>query len=514
MRMTDRLKTLASELAEKDLPSLAASRQGKTLDAAGWHINLSRQYLNETAESALSDFAVSTDMSGAIARLFAGEHVNSSEDRPAMHWALRLPPGKGEGLSAEISASLEPVFKFADDVRNGDKLPGLKTILHVGIGGSDLGPRLLYDAFAHTFGAEIEVRFVSNIDPLDLSRALEGIDPATTLVTGISKSFSTEETKYNLDRVRDWLKAGIGDQWPHHLAIVTANPDKANAWLGIESDQLFGMADSIGGRFSLWSAGSLSCVIAFGSEWFRSVLAGAHAMDEHFRTADLSENVPLQLALIDYWNMTIRDTASEMVLAYSNALRLMPAYLQQLLLESNGKLVSPDGKPVSGRTIIGHWGGEGTIGQHSYHQWLHQGSSDIAAEFIIATTPEADELGSKALVAHALAQAEVLSNGYQYDDVLTTEPGVDPAIACQKVIPGGKPSMIFACRDFGPEAFGALIAMYEHRVYAGGVLWGINSFDQWGVERGKVQAGRIKSALLEGGDNPDPVTNAMVDFFR
>lgn len=510
----ERLKSIASELSNQDLAPIAAARKDKTLSAAGWHINLARQYLNNDAEAALLGLAHQRDLKGAIGRLFAGEHVNSSEDRPAMHWALRLPDGSGSGLAAEISASLKPVFAFADAVRSGKKLPGVKTILHVGIGGSDLGPRLLHDAFAPTHGGEIDVRFVSNIDPLDLDRALNGIDPATTLVTGISKSFSTEETKYNLDRARDWLKAGLGDQWPHHLAIVTANPDKANAWLGIESDQLFGMADSIGGRFSLWSAGSLSCVIAFGSDWFRALLAGAHAMDEHFRTAPASENIPLQLALTDYWNMSVRGVDAEMVLAYSNALRLLPAYLQQLLLESNGKLVTPEGKPVSGRTIIGHWGGEGTIGQHSYHQWLHQGSSNVAAEFIITMKDGADEAGSKGLVAHALAQAEVLANGYQYDDVLATEPGLDPIIACQKVIPGGKPSMIFACKDFGPEAVGALIAMYEHRVYMGGVLWGINSFDQWGVERGKVQAGRIKAALLEGGDNPDPVTDSLVNFFR
>ena len=512
--MKDRLESLSASLSNEGLSSLANARKDKVLTAAGWHINLARQYLNDDAETALAHLASQANVKDAIANLFAGAHVNSSEDRPAMHWALRLPEGTGSGLAAEISASLAPVFAFADAVRAGEKLPGLKTILHVGIGGSDLGPRLIYDAFAPTYGDAIQVRFVSNIDPLDLDRALEGIDPATTLVTGISKSFSTEETKYNLDRARDWLKAGLGDQWPYHLAIVTANPDKANAWLGIESDQLFGMADSIGGRFSLWSAGSLSCVIAFGSDWFRALLSGAHTMDEHFRTASLADNVPLQLALIDYWNMSVRGIASEMVLAYSNALRLLPAYLQQLLLESNGKLVSPTGEAVSGPTIIGHWGGEGTIGQHSYHQWLHQGSSDIAAEFIITLKDGADEVGSKGLVAHALAQAEVLANGYHYEDVLATEPGIDPVIARQKVIPGGKPSMIFGCKAFGPEAVGALIAMYEHRVYMGGVLWGINSFDQWGVERGKVQAGQIKTALLEGGSSPDPVTDSLISFFR
>ncbi|MAT35675.1 MAG: glucose-6-phosphate isomerase [Ponticaulis sp.] len=508
------LQSHLARLDDASLKDLAAARLSETLSACGWYVNLSRQYLDAEADQALLAFAGSQNVGGAIKALFDGEHVNASEDRPAMHWALRLPPGRETGFAEEIRASLDPALAFADKVRDGDVLPSIETVLHIGIGGSDLGPRLLHDAFVQSYGGKIGVRFASNIDPLDLERALDGLNPRTTLVIGISKSFSTQETKYNLDRARDWLKKTVGANWPKHLAIVTANPGRANDWLGIESDQLFDMPESIGGRFSLWSAGSLSCMIAFGTDWFRALLKGANDMDTHVRTSPLVYNMALRLALIDYWNMTLRNVDAEMVLAYANALRLLPAYLQQLLLESNGKQVAPDGSRAPAPSIVGHWGGEGTIGQHSYHQWLHQGSSHVAAEFVIAATPGSEPKGTSALIAHALAQAEVLANGYKLEDINENEPDIDPAIANQKVIPGGKPSMIFACRDFGPEALGALIALYEHRVFLGGVLWGVNSFDQWGVERGKVQAGRILEALGGSEAASDPVTRDMVDYFR
>lgn len=511
--MVSELHSHAARLDGLDLTKLAAARSGETLDACGWHIDLARQKLDAEADAALLEFAAERKISDGISRMFSGAHVNVSEDRAVMHWALRVPPEKATGPAEDIQASLEPVMAFAEKVRDGKVLRGIETVLHIGIGGSDLGPRLLYDAFSQTHLGAIDVRFASNIDPMDLERALDGIDPATTLVIGISKSFSTEETKYNLDRARDWLKKSLGDKWSSHLAIVTANPDKANEWLGIQSDQLFGMADSIGGRFSLWSAGSLSCVIAFGSDWFKALLSGAHAMDEHFRTEDLKTNIPVRLALIDYWNMTLRGVESEMVLAYSNALRLLPSYLQQLLLESNGKQVSPDGTAIPARSIVAHWGGEGSIGQHSFHQWLHQGTSNLAAEFIIATIKGSEPKGTASLIAHALAQSEVLANGYRDDDIAKEEPGLTPEIAKQKVLPGGKPSMIFACRDFTPETFGALIAMYEHRVFVGGMLWGVNSFDQWGVERGKKQAGEIREALVEGKPCADPITQGLVTYF-
>lgn len=512
--MTNDILTAAYE-SEKGTPlsSYIADRQSEVLDVCGWHINLSRQAISASTDEALYKLAEDKAIPAAIQAMFAGEHINVSEDRAVMHWALRTPKAKATGAAKAIEASLDDVFDFAEKVRAGKVLPGIETVLHIGIGGSDLGPRLLYDAFSQTDIGAIDVRFASNIDPMDLERALTGLDPSTTLVIGISKSFSTEETKYNLDRARDWLKDSLGEKWSSHLAIVTANPDKANDWLGIKSEQLFGMDDSIGGRYSLWSAGSLSCVIAFGADWFRALLAGAHEMDEHFKSAPLKDNLPVRLALIDYWNMTVRGIESEMVLAYANALRLLPSYLQQLILESNGKHVSSDGTPAAARSVVAHWGGEGSIGQHSYHQWLHQGTSKFAAEFVIATRPDAENIGTKSLIAHALAQAEVLANGYSEAEILKNEPGLDPVIVKQKVIPGGHPSLIFANKNFDAKAMGSLIAMYEHRTFVSGKLWELNSFDQWGVERGKKQAGEIKEALLSSGACPDPTTRALVNYF-
>ena len=510
---TNDLRTHLERLSTVQLSQLAQHRKDQTLEACGWHVNLTRQHLDSAADAALQNMARAKGVPSAIEDLFNGAHVNVSEDRPALHWALRTRAEEENDVSAAVRKSLEPVFDFADDVRGAKRLDDVTTVLHLGIGGSDLGPRLLYDAFCHEHKGRIKIRFASNIDPMDLERQMKALKPHSTLVVGVSKSFTSEETMYNLNRAAEWLKKDLGDAWSDHVAIVTANPEKAEAWLGAPSDQIFDMPESVGGRYSLWSAGSLSCIVAFGSDWFQEFLAGARAMDEHFRTAPLEQNIPVRLALADYWNMTIRGIESEMVLAYSNALRLLPSYLQQLLLESNGKRISSDGTPATERTIVAHWGGEGTIGQHSYHQWLHQGTSEFGAEFVIAVTPEADKLGKSSLIAHALAQAEVLANGYHEADIEAAEPGLDPEIVKQKVIPGGHPSVIIAHRDLDPAAVGSLLAMYEHRTFVAGRLWGVNSFDQWGVERGKKQAGKIRQALLEDGDCADPITQALVKYF-
>lgn len=499
----DRLSgTILSELADK--------RAASEISACGWTMNASRQYLDTAAESALLNFAEARGISAAIKDLFNFVHVNPSEDRPATHWALRAEKSDNPQIE-EIRASLDPALAFAEKIRIGSKF---KTVLHLGIGGSDFGPRLLHDACKNDYANPVEVRFAANVDPLDLDRALEGLDASSTLVIGVSKSFSSEETMYNLERVRGWMAEQVGVAWPDHFALVTASPDKAENWLGKPSTQIFDMPISVGGRFSLWSNASLACMIAFGKAWFEELLSGARAMDQHVQTAGPQENMALQLALIDYWNMTIRGIESNIVLGYSNALRMLPTYLQQLELESNGKSVQPDGTPIPAKSISGLWGGEGTIGQHSYHQWLHQGACNIAAEFIIALNPKRDPDGTRALIAHALAQAEVLANGRSEENILHEEPDLDPVIRKQKVMPGGRPSIILACKDFSAASLGSLIALYEHRTFLAGRLWCINSFDQWGVERGKVQAAKIKKALADGETLPDSITTQLVNFFR
>lgn len=501
-------------LKDKSLNQLIHGRLNESLTACGWTVNLARQHLDAKAENSLLDFAESRKISQSIEAMFNGEHVNESEDRPALHWALRTSEDEDRPSTKRVRESLDPVFRFADRVRSGEVLPGIKAILHLGIGGSDLGPRLLYDAFSYDHRDGIKVRFASNIDPMDLNRQLIGLQPETTLVVGVSKSFTSEETRYNLDRAVQWLKSRLGDRWQKHVAVVTANEARARDWFEEPTEQVFEMPESVGGRFSLWSASSISCIVAFGSAWFRNFLKGARDMDEHFRNAPLKDNIPVRLALIDYWNMTVRGIESEMVLAYSNGLRVLPAYLQQLLLESNGKSISSNGEPATDRTIVAHWGGEGTIGQHSYHQWLHQGTSDFASEFVIAVRDDADGSGSNSLIAHALAQAEVLANGYSREDILADEPGLTPEIVNQKVIRGGHPSVIIANREFKPRSVGSLLAMYEHRTFVAGRLWQVNSFDQWGVERGKKQATRIKRALSEDTECADPITRAMVSYFK
>lgn len=507
--MTD-IQTLADHAARlkaAPLKSLAAARaELPMLSAAGWSANLARHLLDDEAEAAVIAFGEAKGLDKALSDLFSAVIVNPSENRPALHWALRAGPD-ATGEAAEVRDSLTPALAFADTVAE----RGFTHIVHIGIGGSDFGPRLIYDAFPDRHDKRLELRFCANVDPLDLDRALDGLNPKTTLVIGVSKSFGTEETLYNLGRAQSWLAAAGGGYETKNLALITANRERAEKWLGAPSDQIFDMPLSVGGRFSLWSAASLACMAGFGAQTFREILAGARAMDDHVRTSPIASNLAARLALLDYWNATIRGEPMRVVLAYASRLRMLPTYLQQLEMESNGKSVTPAGADAATTTAPAVWGGEGSIGQHSYHQWLHQGSQSVPAEFILALDEGAETDGQSALIAHCLAQAEVLANGRSFEEVKAEEPGVTDAVARQKVHPGGRPSTLMFAPDFSPERFGALVALYEHRTYLAGVLWGINSFDQWGVERGKTMAGRIKATLPAGADLPsDPVTASLV----
>jgi len=509
---TAQLHAEASRLNGVPLGALAEARTGQSpLYAAGWHIDLARQHLDTPAETALLEFGHQAGLERAIADLFAGAHVNASEDRPALHWALRASqPTTGPGAS--VRASMDAPLAFAGDllaarITAHDGAP-FRNIVHIGIGGSDFGPRLIADAFEAERERDITLRFCANLDPLDLQLALDGLDPARTLVIGVSKSFSTEETLYNLSRARDWLSTRLGaDAAANQLALVTARAERARAWLGSQdAGWVFDMPESVGGRFSLWSAAGLSCFIALGPGRIREFLAGGAEMDDHVRQAGFDENLAIRLALLDFWNTSILGYPMRVLLAYARRLRLLPAYLQQLEMESNGKSVMPDGQVVTHATAPALWGGEGSIGQHSYHQWLHQGTQVIPTEFILALDETGDAAGRRALAAHALAQAEVLANGRSLDEVLGEEPGLDPAIAAQKVHAGGRVSSFIMTEGFDARRLGALIALYEHRTFLAGQLWGVNSFDQWGVERGKTMAGRVNEALSGGAGPEDPVT--------
>ncbi|MEQ9506495.1 MAG: glucose-6-phosphate isomerase [Hyphomonas sp.] len=516
--MRDELTQHASRLAGLNLRSLAANRAAAApLSGAGWQANLARHYLDEAAESALLSFGEQAGLAGAAARLFGGEIVNPSENRPALHWALRAQAPLAREAET-VRQSVEPALDFARKVRSGvvktARGERFQAVLHIGIGGSDFGPRLIADAFEDAADKSITLRFAANVDPYDLDRAMAGLDPATTLVVGVSKSFGTEETLYNVARARVWLEGALGDAASQHLALVTANPAKAKDWLGGREAHLFDMPLSVGGRFSFWSAASLACMIALGPDVFREILEGAAEMDDHARTAPLAANLPMRLALLDHWNASIRGEPMRVVLAYANRLRMLPTYLQQLEMESNGKSVGPDGTSVAPPTAPAVWGGEGSVGQHSYHQWLHQGSQAVPCEFILAADRGRDAEGLAALASHALAQAEVLANGRSLEEVEAEEPGLPPGVAPQKVHAGGRPSTVLSHAAFGPKAFGALVALYEHRTYFAGHLWGLNPFDQWGVERGKTMAARLRPALTAPDKADDAVTAALIRMLK
>ncbi|MEM5517081.1 glucose-6-phosphate isomerase [Henriciella sp. AS95] len=493
---------------------LKAGRTISEFDACGWDINVSRQYLDEAAERALTEAVAEKDLPGAIDRLFSGETVNPSEGRAALHWALRA--YETDFADADrVRTSSEAAEALASDIANGRKTAAngkpFKAIVHIGIGGSDFGPRLIADAFHDSRLPGVELRFCANLDPLDLELALDGLNPAETLVVGVSKSFGTEETLYNLSRARDWLRKDVSADWAKHFVLVTANPERATAWLEGADGLILDLPESVGGRFSIWSAGSVACSITLSSDVMKGFRDGAADMDAHVQNAPAHENAAIQLAMLDYWNASFMGFGARALLAYSRRLRLLPAYLQQLEMESNGKSVGPDGVGVGGSTTPLLWGGEGTIGQHSYHQWLHQSPSIVPAEFILAPGARSDDDGVTGLTAHALAQAEVLANGRTLEEIQQEEPELPAEIAAQKVHAGGRPSTFISTPVLTPQKLGSLIALYEHRTYLAGVLWGLNSFDQWGVERGKTMAGRLKPG---GEGSNDPVTNHLIDMLR
>ncbi|MEL6415239.1 MAG: glucose-6-phosphate isomerase, partial [Pseudomonadota bacterium] len=495
-----------TDIRAKSLRDLAAKSEQPVIHGAGWTCDSSRQYLTPAINDALLSHARAIDLKGAIDRLFNAEIVNPSEDRPALHWALRSAP-ESALTQSEHDTTVKALAKAESLIESG----AFSAIVHIGIGGSDFGPRLYADAFADHQIEGLDLRFCANVDPLDLDLALRGLSPSKTLIIGISKSFGTEETLYNLGRARKWLEATLGaEQAAKHLLLVTANPERATAWLDGAPATTLDMPISVGGRYSIWSAASVAVMTGFGAETFKAFLAGAAEMDAHVKSTPIGENLAARLALLDYWNTSFLGFGSRAVLAYSRRLRMLPTYLQQLEMESNGKSVGPEGADAPLATAPLLWGGEGSVGQHSYHQWLHQGTHVVPAEFILSPGSHSDAEGVEALTAHALAQAEVMANGRSSEEVKAEEPDLPDHIARQKVHPGGRPSTFVSTRELTPERLGALIALYEHRTYLAGVLWEINSFDQWGVERGKTMATRLKPALRGIEKADDPATRRII----
>ena len=481
------------------------------LEAAGLVLDLSKQPWDEAGVQAALALVRAAEVEAARGRLFAGEIVNASEQRPALHMALRAPDGAdfraaGAPVSREVEATRGRMRVFAEAVRSGRKTGAtgkpFRSIVHIGIGGSDLGPRLIWEALK-PLDSSIELRFAANVDPNELAQALTGLDPAQTLVVTVSKTFTTLETLSNAEAARGWLRAALGPAADAHLVAVSAAPDKAKAF-GVPEDQVFGFWDWVGGRYSLWSAVALSCAVALGYEAFARLHAGAAAMDEHFRLAPLERNAPVMLALAHVFNRNGLSRPVRAVVPYAQRLRLFPAFLQQLEMESNGKRVTADGVPVPHATAASVFGDAGTNGQHAFFQLLHQGTDVIPVDIVaVARGSEGDPTAQRKLLANAVAQAEALMVGRPMAE--------DP----QRRFPGNRPTSFLLLDALTPEALGALIALYEHKTFVEGVLWQINSFDQWGVELGKTLAARVLSDLEGRSSNPhDPSTDALIGRLR
>jgi glucose-6-phosphate isomerase len=524
-----RLEAAAAAAKDRRIADLFAAEPDRlarlTLAAAGLELDLSKQPWSLADLDAALDLARAAGVEAARARLFAGDLVNASEGRPALHMALRAPAGArfeadGKLISAEVEATREQIRQFAHEVRTGvRKAAGgkpFRSIVHIGIGGSDLGPRLIWEALK-PLEPKIELRFAANVDPAELAQALAGLDAAETLVVVVSKTFTTLETLTNAEAARGWLRAALGPAADDHLVAVSAAPDRAQAF-GVPADQVFAFWDWVGGRYSLWSAVGLSCAVALGDDVFERLLAGAAVLDAHVRDAPLAQNAPVLLALAHVFNRDGLGRPIRAVVPYAQRLRLFPAFLQQLEMESNGKRVTAQGAPVAHATAAAVFGDAGTNGQHAFFQLLHQGTDVIPVDIVAVRAPtDGDPGGQTKLLANAIAQAEALMVGRMEAEVRAeleasglAAAEVD-ALAPQRTFPGDRPSAFLLLDRLDPERLGALIALYEHKVFVEGVLWGINSFDQWGVELGKTLAARVLSELGGGAAGAhDPSTAALI----
>ncbi len=500
-----------------------------SLDAAELRLDLSKQAWDAAALDAAVQLARAADVEGARTRLFEGFAVNTSEHRAVLHPALRAPDGaaftaEGEPISTEVEAVRARMQRMADDVRSGAVRGAtgqpLKAVVHIGIGGSDLGPRLVWEAL-RPLDAPVELRFAANVDGYEIEAALQGLDPATTLLIIVSKTFITLETLANARAARDWLARGVGEAGVRaHLAAVSAAPERAEAF-GIAPDRVFAFADWVGGRFSVWSAVGLSCAIGLGWPAFEAFLSGAADMDTHFTGAPLERNAPVLMALAQVLNRNGLGRTVRAVVPYAQRLRLLPAFLQQLEMESNGKRVTRDGAPVLRPTAPAVFGDAGTNGQHAFFQLLHQGGEIIPVDFVLVRDGEGPGGMQAMLLANGLAQAEALMVGRSQTEVHAEleGAGMDPdeigSLAPQRTFPGNRPSTTVLVDRLTPLRLGALIALYEHKTFVEGVLWGINSFDQWGVELGKTLAARILSELQGGAPLAhDPSTAALIEAVK
>ncbi len=495
-----------------------------TLSAAGITADLSKNLVDAEVISQLVELARSTGVEQRRDAMFAGERINSTEDRAVLHVALRMAQGEsliidGVDVVAEVHQVLEEMGRFVTAVHEGRWTGAtgrmITHVVNIGIGGSYLGPEMAARALRRFAAAPIEVRFVANVDGADFELATAGLDPATTLFVISSKTFTTLETMSNARLARSWVAEELGeDAVRNHFVAVSTNAE-AVAEFGIDPTSMFGFWDFIGGRYSMDSAIGLSTMLLIGHAGFLEMLAGFRAMDEHFRTAPIESNLPMLLGLLRIWYSGFLGAQSIGVMPYSVDLARLPAYLQQLQMESNGKGVTRDGVPVTYDTGLIVWGEPGTDGQHSFYQLLHQGTRLVPLDLVGVLTPTSDHVESHdLLIANLIAQAEALAFGRSAAAVAAS--GVPEHLVAFRTFPGNRPSTMILLERLDPFSLGALVALYEHEVFTQGVVWGINSFDQWGVELGKALAINVAAEITdsEAPLSHDPSTNALIERYR
>ena len=504
-----------------------------TFDAAGLHVDLSKNLIDGDVIKQLVEVAKAADLEARRDAMFAGEHINNTEDRAVLHTALRIPVEDdltvdGQDVAADVHEVLGRMRDFATALRSGSWLGHtghtIKKVVNIGIGGSDLGPAMAAKALRSYEVAGISAEFVSNIDPADMAATLDGLDAESTLFIIASKTFTTQETLTNAHAARRWLIEQFdGDESAvaKHFVAVSTNAEKV-AEFGIDTENMFPFWNWVGGRYSVDCAIGLSLMCTIGPMDFMRFLEGFHAMDEHFRTTPLEENVPALMGLLGVWYTNFFGAQTHAVLPYSQDLGRFPAYLQQLTMESNGKSVRRDGTAVTvPSTGEIYWGEPGTNGQHAFFQLMHQGTRLIPADFIGFARPKqdfptADGSGSMhdLLMGNFFAQTKVLAFGKTAEEIAAE--GVDEAVVPHKVMPGNRPTTTILAEELTPAVLGALIALYEHIVFTQGVIWDINSFDQWGVELGKQQANDLAPAVsgAEAADSGDQSTDELIGWYR
>ncbi|WP_406605639.1 glucose-6-phosphate isomerase [Corynebacterium kroppenstedtii] len=536
------LKDNAKSIESTTLRDLFADDQDRAknlnFSVADLHVDLSKNLINDDTLKALIALAKKADLEDHRDAMFSGRHINATEDRAVLHTALRLPAEESlhvdeQNVAADVHNVLARMRDFAHALRSGEWLGvtghTIKTVVNIGIGGSDLGPAMATQALRSFATAGISGRFVSNVDPADFTSKVADLDPAETLFVVASKTFTTQETLANAHAARRWFLDSLhledgndeaNDAIAKHFVAVSTNAEKVSEF-GIDTNNMFGFWDWVGGRYSVDSAIGLSLMAVIGPQNFMSFLEGFHTVDEHFRNTPLEKNVPVLMGLLGVWYDDFLGAQSHAVLPYSQDLARFPAYLQQLTMESNGKSVRIDGTPVTAPTGEIYWGEPGTNGQHAFFQLLHQGTQLVPADFIGFATPNddlptADGTGSMhdLLMSNFFAQTKVLAFGKTADEIAAE--GVDPSIVPHKVMPGNRPTTTILAPALTPSVLGQLIALYEHIVFTEGTIWSINSFDQWGVELGKKQAGELLPAVTgeKGVDTGDASTDSLISWYR